>query len=59
LRAVANVPGEVGSITIEPIPAAGRSVLRNLLELYLHDFSKFDARDVDGQGLFGYRYLDH
>jgi predicted acetyltransferase len=36
-----------------------KAVLRNLLELYLHDFSEFDGGDVDAHGLYGYRYLDH
>lgn len=35
------------------------SVLRNLLELYSYDFSEITGSDVDGHGLFGYRYLDH
>jgi predicted acetyltransferase len=36
-----------------------KPVLRRLLELYLHDLSEFDGRDVDSHGAFGYRYLDH
>jgi len=35
-----------------------KPVLRNLLELYQHDFSAFDDSDVDEHGLYGYRYLD-
>ena len=46
-------------MAIEPIPYSGRSVLRNLIELYLHDASEFDPRDVNEHGLFGYRYVDH
>ena len=37
---------------------ADKSVLRNLLELYLHDFSEMTASDVDEHGLFGYGHLD-
>ena len=36
-----------------------KPVVRRLVELYLHDFSEFDGRDVDQHGMFGYRYLDH
>jgi predicted acetyltransferase len=38
---------------------ADKSVLRNLLELYLHDFSEMTASDVDEHGLFGYDRLDN
>ena len=38
---------------------ADKNVVRNLLELYLHDFSEMTASDVDEHGRFGYRYLDH
>ena len=33
-------------------------VIRNLLELYLHDFSEYDGGDVDDEGLYGYELLD-
>ena len=36
-----------------------RPVLRRLLELYQHDFSEFDGRDLNAHGEYGYRYLDH
>lgn len=36
-----------------------KPVLRHLLELYQHDLSELDGRDVDGHGLYGYPYLDH
>ena len=36
-----------------------KPVLRNLLELYQHDFSAFEDADVDSHGLYGYRYLDN
>lgn len=44
---------------LEPVAVADKSVLRNLMELYLYDFSEFEQRDVDEHGIFGYRYLDH
>ena len=45
---------------VEVIEAAlaDKPVLRNLLELYQHDFSAFDDGDVDAHGLYNYRYLD-
>ena len=39
--------------------AADKPVLRQLLELYQHDFSEFVDADVDDNGLYGYRYLDN
>ncbi len=46
---------------VEVIEAArsDKPVLRNLLELYQHDFSAFDDVDVDAQGLYNYRFLDN
>ena len=32
--------------------------MRHLLELYQHDLSEFDDRDVDTHGIYGYPYLD-
>jgi predicted acetyltransferase len=37
---------------------ADKPVLGNLLELYQHDFTEFDGRDIPADGRFGYRYLD-
>lgn len=36
-----------------------KTILRNLMQLYLYDFSGIDGGDVDNTGLFSYRYLDH
>ena len=36
-----------------------KPVLRNLLELYLHDASDVHQQDVGPAGLYGYLYLDH
>lgn len=46
---------------IEVIPAkeTQKSVLRQLIELYEHDFSEITGDDVDEHGFFGYTYLDH
>jgi predicted acetyltransferase len=48
-------------VDVEVIEAAlsEKPVLRNLLELYQHDFSAFDDIDVDAHGLYNYRYLDN
>jgi predicted acetyltransferase len=36
-----------------------KSVLRQLLELYLYDFSEFDDNDVNAHGFYGYTYFDY
>jgi predicted acetyltransferase len=36
-----------------------KSILRNLMELYIYDASEFEPLDVGAHGLFGYRWLDH
>jgi predicted acetyltransferase len=33
-------------------------ILRNLMELYLYDFSEFDGADPGADGTYGYPYLD-
>lgn len=35
-----------------------KSVLRNLLELYIYDLTEYGPYDVDSHGLYGYKYLD-
>ncbi len=44
----------------ELIPAdrKQKSVLKQLIELYLYDFSEFDNKDIDETGRYGYKYLD-
>ena len=36
-----------------------KPVLRQLLELYAHDFSVYNGAHVDDNGLYGYPYLDN
>jgi len=36
-----------------------KAILRNLIELYLYDFSELEGGDVNEFGLFDYHYLDH
>ncbi|MFP5224967.1 MAG: GNAT family N-acetyltransferase, partial [Actinomycetota bacterium] len=38
---------------------ADKEVLRNLLQLYIHDLSETESFDVDPHGRFWYRWLDH
>ena len=46
---------------VEILPAAEsqKSVLRQLMELYIHDFSEYIDEDVNEHGFFGYSHLDH
>lgn len=46
-------------IVIESVEYERKSTLRNLLELYKHDFSEYDPEDVNENGLYEYMYLDH
>lgn len=46
-------------ITIQKVEYEHKSTLRNLLELYKYDFSEFDPEDVNENGLYDYKYLDH
>lgn len=46
-------------IEIEAVSIEQKSVLRNLLELYIYDFTEFGPYDVDSHGLYGYKYLDY
>lgn len=49
------------SLKIELVEARfeDKPILRQLMELYLYDFSQFDGEDVNEHGRYGYRYLDH
>lgn len=46
-------------VRLEPVGETDREVLRQLLELYLYDFSEFTGEDVNQHGRYGYEYLDH
>ncbi len=48
-------------MTLEIVPADfdDKSILRRLLELYQYDLSEYNGCDVNDQGVFDYRYLDH
>ncbi|MET7859374.1 hypothetical protein ABZS81_19515 [Streptomyces sp. NPDC005318] len=40
------------------VSAEDKLVLANLMQLYLHDFSELDARDLSAHGTFDYPWLD-
>lgn len=46
-------------VTIEPVAYEDKSVLARLLQLYIYDFTEFQARELNAHGEFEYRYLDH
>ncbi|TCZ79494.1 GNAT family N-acetyltransferase [Paenibacillus albiflavus] len=46
-------------ITIQRVEYEEKSILRNLLELYQYDFSEYDPEDVNKNGLYEYKFLDH
>jgi len=45
-------------VDIHEATIGDKPAVRQLLELYAHDFSEFDGGDVDERGVFGYPYLD-
>jgi predicted acetyltransferase len=45
-------------IEVSPAELGEKAVLRNLLELYLYDFSEFDGGEVGPDGLYGHDTLD-
>lgn len=47
------------NVRLQPVDISDKEVLRQLLELYLYDFSEFTGSDVDLHGRYGYEYLDH
>ncbi len=46
-------------VALVPAIEADKSIIRNLLHLYLHDLSELNGRDPTPQGLFEYSRLDH
>src|SRR5947208_2729626 len=47
------------SLDVFEASLSDKPVLRQLLQLYLYDFSEIDGRDLDEHGVYGYRFLDH
>ena len=50
----------VSTMSVQVLAAgpSTKSIIVNLLELYLHDFSEFEITDIGEDGHFGYPYLD-
>lgn len=46
------------NVQLVPASADDTTVVRNLMHLYLHDFSELNGSDPNAQGLFAYPYLD-
>jgi hypothetical protein len=46
------------SIEITRASKADKIIIRNLTELYFHDFSEFEKKEVNEHGLFDYDDLD-
>ncbi|MGE0601298.1 MAG: GNAT family N-acetyltransferase [Dehalococcoidia bacterium] len=46
------------TVTIELVPLAKKPVLWRLLQLYIYDFTEFDAMEMDDEAVFAYRYFD-
>lgn len=47
------------NISVTPALIEQKLIIRNLLELYLHDFSEFAGFELSDMGRFDYPYLDH
>lgn len=45
-------------IQIQKATIEQKSILKNLLELYIYDFTEFGPYDVNADGLYGYPFLD-
>lgn len=46
-------------LTLQKITEEEKPVLRNLMELYLYDYSEFSGEDIGKHGVYGYGRLDH
>jgi predicted acetyltransferase len=47
------------SVSIVPARMDDKSIVANLLQLYLYDFSEFAGWPINGHGRFEYPYFDH
>lgn len=45
-------------IEVQPVSFEDKTLLRNLLQLYLYDLSEYEAIELNDHGEFGYNYLD-
>lgn len=46
-------------IQLEALKFRDKQVLRNLMELNMHDQSEYDGYSINDHGLYDYRYIDH
>jgi hypothetical protein len=46
-------------IQLQPAQVEDKPVVYHLLQLYLHDCSEFNRKNIDEHGLFDYPYLDY
>lgn len=46
-------------VSVRPASFDEQQIVKNLLQLYLHDFSEFDQVKMDDQGHLDYPYIDH
>lgn len=46
-------------VELKQVTVDEKEILRNLLEKYNYEFSKWDKRDVNKLGLYGYPFLDY
>ena len=44
---------------IKRVNPSNKNILANLLEKYNYEFSQYDKRQFDNNGLFGYKYLNN
>jgi predicted acetyltransferase len=49
----------ISRVELEPVSYADKTVLRQLCEFYIYDYSEYMGWDVDEHGTFGYRFIDH
>jgi predicted acetyltransferase len=45
-------------VDLRLVDAEDKPVIANLLQLYLHDFSEFEPRELSAHGTFDYQWLD-
>ena len=45
--------------TIKKVTLSEKDTLANLLEKYNYEFSQYDKRQFNNNGLFGYKYLNN
>jgi predicted acetyltransferase len=58
-RRAVRETGRVTNVDVRDATIDEKPVLRQLLELYCHDFSELNGADVDERGVYRYPYLDN